>query len=36
MARRLPRAAYPEGYSSPVCYADQFPGYFGEEPKDKK
>jgi 5,10-methenyltetrahydrofolate synthetase len=31
-ARRLPRAAYPEtGYSSPACYAADFPGYFGEE-----
>jgi hypothetical protein len=33
LARRLPRAAYPEsGLSSPVCYAEQFPGYFGEKP----
>jgi 5,10-methenyltetrahydrofolate synthetase len=30
LGRRLPRAAYPEtGLSSPVCYADQFPDYFG-------
>jgi 5,10-methenyltetrahydrofolate synthetase len=30
LAKRLPRAAYPDtGLSSPVCYADQFPGYFG-------
>jgi hypothetical protein len=30
LARRLPRAQYPEtGLSSPVCYADQFPEYFG-------
>lgn len=32
-ARRLPRAAYRDGLSSPVCYADQFPGYFGESDK---
>lgn len=32
-AKRLPRAAYRDGYSSPVCYADQFPGYFGEDGK---
>jgi 5,10-methenyltetrahydrofolate synthetase len=33
LAKRLPRAAYPDsGLSSPVCYADQFPGYFGEGP----
>lgn len=30
-ARRLPRSAYRDGLSSPVCYADQFPGYFGEK-----
>ena len=30
LGRRLPRAAYPEGLSSPVCYAQDFPGYFGE------
>jgi 5-formyltetrahydrofolate cyclo-ligase len=30
-ARRLPRSAYREGYSSPVCYAQDFPGYFGEK-----
>jgi 5,10-methenyltetrahydrofolate synthetase len=36
LARRLPRSAYPEGgLSSPVCYADQFPGYFGETPDSK-
>lgn len=33
-ARRLPRAAYPcEGYSSPPCYASEFPEYFGGEKK---
>lgn len=32
IARRLPRAAYPDtGYSSPACYAADFPGYFGDE-----
>ena len=32
-SRRLPRAAYASNeYSSPVCYADQFPGYWGEDP----
>ena len=31
-ARRLPRAAYPDtGYSSPACYAADFPGYFGKK-----
>jgi 5,10-methenyltetrahydrofolate synthetase len=31
LARRLPRSAYPDtGLSSPVCYADQFPDYFGD------
>ena len=31
-ARGLPRAAYPDtGYSSPACYAADFPGYFGEK-----
>jgi 5,10-methenyltetrahydrofolate synthetase len=36
IARRLPRAAYPEsGYSSPACYAAEFPGYFGEDERDK-
>jgi 5-formyltetrahydrofolate cyclo-ligase len=31
-ARGLPRAApRPAGYSSPACYAAEFPGYFGEE-----
>lgn len=35
-ARRLPRAAYPSaGYSSPACYAAEFPEYFGEEKKDR-
>ena len=30
--RRLPRAAYVSNeYSSPVCYAGQFPGYWGED-----
>jgi 5-formyltetrahydrofolate cyclo-ligase len=30
LGRRLPRAAFPDGgLSSPVCYADQFPDYFG-------
>jgi hypothetical protein len=34
MARRLPRDAYgSDSYSSPVCYAGEFPGYFGEEGK---
>jgi 5,10-methenyltetrahydrofolate synthetase len=28
IARRLPRSAYRDGYSSPVCYAEQFPDYF--------
>jgi 5,10-methenyltetrahydrofolate synthetase len=33
LGRRLPRAQYPEsGLSSPVCYADQFPEYFGGKP----
>ena len=32
LGRRLPRAAFPEsGLSSPVCYADQFPEYFGQK-----
>jgi hypothetical protein len=31
IARRLPRAAHPESYSSPVCYAGEFPGYFGDK-----
>lgn len=36
-ARRLPRATFPAtGYSSPACYAAQFPGYFGEEDPDGK
>jgi 5,10-methenyltetrahydrofolate synthetase len=31
LARRLPRSAFPDnGLSSPVCYADQFPDYFGK------
>lgn len=30
--RRLPREAYrSDGYSSPACYAADFPGYFGED-----
>ena len=29
LARRLPRAAYPESYSSPVCYGSEF-RYFGD------
>ena len=30
--RQLPRESYRGGgLASPVCYADQFPGYFGEE-----
>lgn len=34
--RRLPRESYREGgLASPVCYADQFPGYFGEKDCDK-
>jgi hypothetical protein len=33
-ARGLPRAAYAaKGYSSPACYAAEFPEYFGEDPK---
>jgi 5,10-methenyltetrahydrofolate synthetase len=35
IARRLPRAAHrSEGYSSPACYAADFPGYFGESEKE--
>jgi 5-formyltetrahydrofolate cyclo-ligase len=35
LAKRLPRAAYPSSeLSSPVCYADQFPGYWGDKPGD--
>jgi len=36
--RRLPRPMRAEdvGYSSPVCYAAEFPGYFGETETDKK
>jgi 5-formyltetrahydrofolate cyclo-ligase len=31
-ARRLPRETYRRaGYSSPACYAAEFPGYFGDE-----
>jgi 5-formyltetrahydrofolate cyclo-ligase len=30
LARRLPRAAYPGSYSSPVCYGNEF-RYFGDE-----
>ena len=34
--RELPREAYRQrGYSSPACYASEFPEYFGEEPKKK-
>ena len=33
ISRRLPRSAYAGGYSSPACYASEFPGYFGEEPQ---
>lgn len=29
-ARRLPRASCGSGYSSPVCYAAEFPDYFGD------
>jgi 5-formyltetrahydrofolate cyclo-ligase len=33
-ARGLPRATYAaKGYSSPACYAAEFPEYFGETPK---
>ena len=33
LARRaLPRAAHASGYSSPACYAAEFPDYFGEKP----
>jgi 5,10-methenyltetrahydrofolate synthetase len=35
-ARRLPRGAYTDGYSSPACYASEFPGYFGEDPERKQ
>jgi 5-formyltetrahydrofolate cyclo-ligase len=32
LGRRLPRSAFPDGgLSSPVCYADQFPEYFGNK-----
>jgi 5,10-methenyltetrahydrofolate synthetase len=36
--RGLPRLKRPEsgGYSSPVCYASEFPGYFGETEGKKK
>ncbi|MGZ5144229.1 MAG: 5-formyltetrahydrofolate cyclo-ligase [Burkholderiales bacterium] len=35
-ARRLPRAVYPDtGYSSPACYAAEFPGYWGEDVEKK-
>jgi hypothetical protein len=30
-ARRLPRASCGPAYSSPVCYAAEFPEYFGGE-----
>jgi 5-formyltetrahydrofolate cyclo-ligase len=36
IARRLPRAAYAAGYSSPACYAAEFPGYFGEDGGEQK
>lgn len=32
LGRRLPRAAFGSELSSPVCYADQFPDYWGDEP----
>ena len=36
-ARGLPREIYRRGgYSSPACYAAEFPGYFGEENADSK
>ncbi|MGZ8209176.1 MAG: 5-formyltetrahydrofolate cyclo-ligase [Burkholderiales bacterium] len=35
-ARRLPHGAYANGYSSPACYASEFPGYFGEDPERKQ
>jgi 5-formyltetrahydrofolate cyclo-ligase len=35
--RRLPRPRLSEaGYSSPACYAAEFPGYFGENEGEKK
>jgi 5,10-methenyltetrahydrofolate synthetase len=35
-ARRLPRAAYrADGYSSPACYAAEFPGYWGQDIEKK-
>jgi 5-formyltetrahydrofolate cyclo-ligase len=35
--RRLPRPRQAEGgYSSPACYAAEFPGYFGENEGEKK
>ena len=35
-SRGLPRAEYGrDGYSSPACYASEFPGYFGDEPTGK-
>lgn len=33
-ARRLPRATCGPAYSSPVCYAREFPGYFGDGDRD--
>lgn len=36
-SRRLPRARFrpaAAGYSSPVCYASEFPGWFGETDED--
>lgn len=35
LARRLPRSAYASGYSSPVCYASDFPGYWGGDDQKK-
>ena len=32
LGRRLPRAAFGSELSSPVCYADQFPEYWGDKP----
>lgn len=36
IARRLPREAYkPGGYSSPACYAAEFPEYFGGDDRKR-
>jgi len=36
LAKRLPRARYTNGtYSSPACYAADFPGYWGEDAGEK-